>query len=518
MNFMDLREQAKVWTRRIGCFFLLFLSYFLLQSKLCHDPWFITDELDIMLGGKAIANGFSLYRDYLSQHMPFSYYLSALFEVFGATTVTLQRYCFYGFYALCWTGIFFRYKGNVDKVALGLFPIIHMTLTTQCYLGTTVLSEHLAGIGCVILFLEFLLFYEKRTLKWHNCICISFAIVLTFGTIFVSIFSIFCIGVAVLLYEINDMIKKKSNIRSWILMLLKKYYLLVIICAVPWVILFVCYGIDGNVKNFIKQAYLLNRVYYPKYLGGYGENIFLAFVQIPSYIFSWLKSLITLEGFGITPLSCLIIIFLFLMYVGENVSKRGVIFSTTILLFVSSMGSRGNFTFHSTHMVEVMSLISSIVLMDVIRKASSKRYLAYICFFILVTPFFCDTSGYAEWKVEEDKNEIATLVKQMTNPGEAIWQLNLSNDIPMLADRPSIANVAAVPWMWECEGARVLDVMSKDSPHILIYNKDFEVWGFKQMEYAAPLVQFVDANYQQYNDTMIYIRKDVFDSTIKRVQ
>ena len=50
-------------------YIVIFGIYFILQSKFIHNEWFGTDELDIMTGGKAISNGYSLYDDFLSETM-----------------------------------------------------------------------------------------------------------------------------------------------------------------------------------------------------------------------------------------------------------------------------------------------------------------------------------------------------------------------------------------------------------------------------------------------------------------
>ena len=77
----------------------LFLLYFVIQLQFLADPWFGTDELDIMMIGKRIAGGELLYKDICSQHMPFSYYISAIFVKLGARSVSEQRIAFYLFFS-----------------------------------------------------------------------------------------------------------------------------------------------------------------------------------------------------------------------------------------------------------------------------------------------------------------------------------------------------------------------------------------------------------------------------------
>ena len=108
----------KINARKIAQYIGVFLLFLLLQLKYLNYPWFPSDEQDIMQGGKAIARGFALYKDFLSQHMPVSYYISAVFELLGAHTITMQRIFFYSFYALMWIVIYIRYQNVVNKWTL----------------------------------------------------------------------------------------------------------------------------------------------------------------------------------------------------------------------------------------------------------------------------------------------------------------------------------------------------------------------------------------------------------------
>ena len=53
----------------------------------------------------------------------------------------------------------------------------------------------------------------------------------------------------------------------------------------------------GNLGNFIRGAYQINRTIYPKYIDGYGYSVRDAFVMIPSHIFGWAKDLIAFDNF-----------------------------------------------------------------------------------------------------------------------------------------------------------------------------------------------------------------------------
>ncbi len=495
---------------------LIFCLYFILQSKFVHDAWFGTDELDIMMGGKAIANGYTLYDDFLSQHMPFSYYISAVFDFLGATSVSAQRFCFYTFFAFFWTIIIYRYRNIVSQKALFIFPIIHMSLISTYIVGTTILSEHIAGIGAVIMFLEFMNFYEKRDLKWHNYMFLSISVILLFGTIFIGIFPIFVTGVAVICFEISCWYKDRKTLKEKANEWVKKYAPLLGWSVLPWAVLLTIYAVKGNVLNFIHEAYGINRNIYPDYIEGYGESILSVLLAIPSCLFEWTTNIITLDNFSVTTVIYLIILVLIVLYASQQFKEGKRIFAVFTIFFVSSMGTRGTFSFHSTHMVEAIALICAIYLGDCM-KSEKERKIAIICSFLLLVPYWSNTSGFTAAEQEVDTTT-ADIIDQIVEPGEAVWQLNFDNASMMIADRPSIANVAAVPWMWKGQGSRVIDKMQTEMPQVALYNADHEVWGYKMSEYAPEMVGFMAQNYTQYEDTQIYIRNDSYDSLVKKIK
>lgn len=497
-------------------YFLIFCLYFVLESKFIHNEWFGTDELDIMVGGKAISNGYKLYEDFLSQHMPFSYYISAIFDSLGATSVSLQRYCFYAFFSLFWTIILYRYKNVVSQKALFIFPLIHMSLITTYSMGTVVLSEHIAGIGCVIFFLEFLSFYENKCLSWDNYIFLSIAVVLTFGTTFIGAFSILIVGIAVFCVEVSWWYEDKKSIREKIKEWIHRYLPLFGICVLPWVILVVIYGIEGNLSNFIREAYSINRNIYPQYMLGYGESIVGVLIGITSVLFGWVPQILSLDDSNVTTLVYIIVLLVVVLYCAREYQKGKKIIAVFTLLFISSMGTRSVFNYHSTHMVETMALLCAIYLVECL-EIERKRSLAVLSIFFLLVPYWSDMSGFLDLSINEETTVEATIIEQIVEPNEAVWQLDFENNTVMLSDRASISNVAAVPWMWKSEKNRVLSKIENKMPRVALFTENQEVWGYEMKDYAPEIIDFMEKNYEQYKDTSVYIRKDVYSELIKKI-
>lgn len=95
---------------------------------------------------KAIARGFVLYKEYTSQHMPFSYYVSAVFEFFGAHSIYAQRFMFYLLFALMWVLIYRIYRKDFNSKALAFYPVL-FTFGTIFVTALTILRT-LQRPGC----------------------------------------------------------------------------------------------------------------------------------------------------------------------------------------------------------------------------------------------------------------------------------------------------------------------------------------------------------------------------------
>ncbi len=521
---IKMKSRRKIYY--VGCFLALVCLYVLLQIKYINDVWFATDELDIMVIGKGIARGQLLYRDAPSQHMPFSYYISAFFNKLGAISVTEQRIAFYIFIAFFWTLIAFLYSDIVDKKILLLYPIIHCCMIQNYDMGTTILSEHLAGCGAIILFLEFLCFIKKRDLNIKSCIMISVSIILTFGTIFVAIYPIFFIGVGVLALELKWKIENKYAIKEWIGSFCKRYVKLIAIVSIPWLLLFGYYIATDTFDDFILGAYKINREVYPKYNGGLGNNIFSAFLQpldnlssffVNGFQFSTWNYVLVLQWIFI--ISCLVFMVKFF-------KDNGIGIGLITLMYIFSLGLRGIFNFHGTACVEVLSFMVSYVLISYGYKNWEKFnrlklpiQSVWLMVFVIILSGYCQNiSQFASLDFNEKGNYQTDLIQTITNRDEGIWITTFDNSDAMLADRPVVGGEVAAPWMWEGKGKKQFKHFKKAAPRVAIFVEEHECWGHKLTDYAPQVIKFIKKNYTLMPDTAyVYVRNDYYEEALKKM-
>lgn len=503
------------------------IVYFIMQLQFLNDMWFGTDELDIMLVGRGISRGLNLYTDVFSQHMPFSYYISALFNLLGATTVMQQRIAFYVFFAIMWTVIAYMYSDHMNKYVLFIYPIIHCSLIQTYELGTQILSEHLAGIGAVILILEYLEFIDTRQLKTKSCVMISLAVVLTFGTIFVAIFSVFFIALGVLLIENKWRMEEKISIKEWLLTMLKKYGKLFLIVAIPWIVLFIHLIITHTVSEFIYGAYTINREIYPKYNGGFGGNVLTSLVQPVQVLFETIFNLLNSQGMSYALWAQMIFLICVFFFIYKVYEEKGILVALTIYIYVSSLAERGVFNYHATQFVEVGALIVAYVLCVFGYKnkekfshiGSIKQIILISVTIILISGYFKNITKLTMVDFKEPTNAVSDVIKEITEEDESIWEFVFCNDIIMMSDRTAVGAAVTTPWTWEGYGKTQFDDLKENPPRVAYYNDGFELWGYLQADYAPDAIEYLKANYTQLPDVGgVYVRNDYYEEACKIIQ
>ena len=544
-------------------YLLLFLLYFLLEYLLLATQWFSSDELDIMIAGRDLTDGYQLYTDYSSQHMPFSYYISAFFSLLGARSVSAQRICFYVFYSLMWTLMVFFYGKTEKKRAIALYPVLYIFVSCSYDFGTAILSEQIAGIGFSFLFLEFLQFYRTRELRARNYIVISWSVLLTFGTMFISAFGLLVIAIAVLVLEIYWEIRKKESFPKWLLRMIKRYLLLFFTITIPWLIMVIYYAANNMLGIVFFSTYTYNRDIYSKYNGNFGSDIGAAVREAFASMFRNLsddaKILMDPESrleFARAGLCILLFILLicFLIYAAVKIS---LFVSIVSFLFVAALSVRGVLflvrggmfldSFHNGTPYMVICLLAALFFGNaVFVRWKNKKALSIILKAFSVASvagmaaFYPRLANPVSPAHKQGDIAAAEAIEALTEKGEPVWINTFMIDLDMNADRPMIWNIAMTPWGWEAASKDVFPLIKENPPRVIVYNPAHTVWTYKLAEYAQDLIDYVGENYknlpshnirdfspesaslvsESYGDgpSYIYIRNDYFDEAIKKLE
>lgn len=507
---------------------ILIFCLFLMLSAFWNGQMFPSDEAEIFLKGRAIAKGVALYSEIGSQHMPLMYYIAAVFALFGAESVAAFRLYFYFLMAALWGLCYYRYSDKLNKRALVLYPIIYIVLMAYISMGHAILSEQMYGIGMAILLFELLIFQQERELKTGNCMMISLAVFVSFGSAFVAVFGIFAVVLTVLGLEIHTCLDNKTSFGKSLQYLIGKYWKLILIVLFPFVVLFGYYAVTGTFDDFFGWAYTLNREVYPKYQPtGYGGNIL-------SSMFNGISTLaVTLRTANINAgtVPYLVIIFLGILFLFHQHSiKKDLVLTAGLVFFFITTATRGVFEFHGLPAVSLLSAMAAMYLTEnsewihnVSTKTNLSKATAILCVLFFAAPYLEVSTNIFEITLEDtpDEGSVADAIVKLTDAGDEIGYGTMNYDILMAADVfPANVTSGSCPWLWEWAGEQAMQELHDDPPKIYYIEPALATWEYPMAEYAHEQIQFVDENYtslELMGYPTIYVQNEYLMEAIQQI-
>ncbi len=497
---------------------LLMFGTFFIMLFFHKDPMFISDELEIFAKGQAIAEGMKLYADIGSQHMPLMYYIAALFSAVGVNTVVLFRVCFYAFTSFLFGLMFFCYSDRFGKRTMILYPLFLLMLLPAVLWGTTILSDLYQGIGTAILILELISFKTTEKISFRSMCMISLAVFISFGSAFVSIFSVFAVLVTVAALEIVSAAREKENVFKFILRMIKRYWLLVLIVAVPFAVLFSYIALQGSFGDFIGWAYTLNRTIYPKYLD-YGTSIIGSLFGGVKYLVAPFLEL----SFTYTCFRNIAWLVLSVLGIATVYSKKKDVVLTIGLVFVFiTAATRAGFeSFHGLPTMSVGALLSAMFFADKTadvkqlfkRENYIKSTAVIIAVIMLASPLIyriadASNKGFS-LHAPGEVSATSVAVDKLTEDGEKIGFSSLNYEYLINSKTHSASsNGGSVPWFWEYVGSDVMAQFNENPPRVYIFDEDLAPWDYKITDYAPELKSFIDENYvslESYGFADLYV-------------
>ncbi len=514
---------------------------FLLRNRI---P-FRSDEYDNFLGGSVVANGGHIYKDFVSQHTPVMYYFCAVLYLLGIRTVLAYRMATYAFMSLLWVIMFLRYKKHFGRLTMALYPILYISLMHEIFLSHTVLSEQLQAQGLVILLLELLKYTRVKNLKLCDLIWISFAVFISFGTAFVSIYPIFIMALTVFAYEIYSLIKsrKSEDFKDELKPTLIKGGMLVGICLLPFIVILGYYLIIGNLENAIFGAYTVNRKFYPKYNGGFGSSILSTFLDTFRHLRATLLSLHI-------PLYLILVLVCAVFFVAYFIIKKKYFKAFSSAAFLYMAGTRTIAEFHALPFLAIgmffaafsiktllsfaISFVKSLKSDTGFKKsdgykcaavkfscASVSLLLVFVSVFSFYLPSFVNREFIirgSDFSRDKHSDSVSTVINKLTEPGDVIYDTTLNLyyiDTDTLPATPSFA----CPWIYDAYKDKILGELAEKKPFLVYIPKEINIWGYPAFEFAHEVYEYVYANYTEFEPCGIpdlYIINDRYSEALAR--
>ena len=477
---------------------LAFITFLLLCTFSVAE--FHLDENDNIRGGMIIANGGVLYRDYITQHTPVTYYLCAVFALFGAGSVQQFRLSYYLLEAIVWGLLYYRHSPVLGKKQLFILPILKITLLSTLVFpqANQILSDGVQGICMVALLLEFLEYYQDRKLDLSRCLIVSTCIWGSFGAAFVSVYALIWVVAAVLIIEYMDWRKRTFSIKEFC----QRYYKLFVAVLTPLICAVIYFGTNHALQEAVQQAYKFNLEVYPQYTGGFGSNMIEPFINAMQNYFSMIVNIkgifsgaLSNELFiGVVVLGCVTGI------VAVLLNRKQYLVALTLFAVMACSATRG-YGFHGLAAWYVSILIISLY-MDELMKHLPKggSILTGVAVAFLLSTY-CNQIGDNLLYEQPSVSTLESHVVELTEEGEDIFIDAYCCDSIYLLYRnryPMNKAIYMLPWYMDWYEQTAIEDLNGAEPRIVVYNEDQSLREFSY--FANVFLAELKENYSRFSN------------------
>lgn len=479
----------------VGGIVFYLLKYFSIDSV-------FIDEYDNIRGGMIISKGGVLYKDYVTQHTPFVYYLCSVFSLFRAVSLEQFRLFYYVLLGLVWGFLYYRHSSYFGKNKMFILPII-MTIVIVSIMhprGHQILSDGVQGICTVALLLEFLRYYQDKEIGLGRSIIISICMWCSFGSAFISAYSLVWIVLAVFVLEVIYWIKRGFSFKGFI----TRYYKLIICMLIPLIVSILYFYFNDALKDAFEQFYLFNREVYPNYTG-LGDNLFQPFIDAIRHYFTLLSDKVTLilhAKCGVVDLLQLSLITLSSILIVRLIYKKRYIEALTMFFVLCCSATRG-YNFHSLPAWYVAVMICVLFFTE-IKDYIPKKIMPFIIIFALTlsSTYVIKLSQNILYEAEPI-TAVENFVIKNTKENDKVFVDFYSCDSLYIIykNRKPVNRVPyMLPWYMDWYEEKTIDELVTEKPNIVIYNDKKKTWGYSN--YSNAYLKRLKKDYRRLsNDT-----------------
>jgi len=470
---------------------------FLLLFTFSHYGFF-TDELDNIHGGIIIANGGVLYKDYITQHTPVTYYLCAIFAMFGASSLEQFRISYYLFEAVVWGLVYFRYSPQIGKKKMFLLPVLETIIISSIIVpqGIQILSDGIQGICTVVMLLEFLLYLKDKKIGWVRSIIMSVCLWGAIGAAFISVYALVWI---VLIFFVAEGIYIWKESGFSLQQAVLRYYKLLVSVIVPPVCAVIYFAANGCLRRAFDMFYMFNRDVYPKYTGGFGNTLAQPFVEGVNNFFAVISenviSIMTANASVAVILQLAVILGAFVLLLQMARKKKYVM--TALLALVMVFSATRGYDFHGLaawYVAVFIIVLHENELFENFRK-QGLAFRGIFAVLLLCTYIGSVTNNlmYKQASISEFEHKIIELTEDKENQNifyDAYAQESLY--LHYKNRNPVNPGIYVLPWYMAWYEQDNINSVLENKPSVVVYNEDVEVWGYQY--YSNGLVSVLKEN------------------------
>ncbi|MFD0716757.1 hypothetical protein [Paenibacillus sp. GCM10027626] len=497
------------------------LAYLLLF--LYHRYMNFVDETDNMLGALSVISGRDIYSGFFSQHTPFVYYFMSFFALFGAYEYETFRICMSIVILATWIFIYKRYSGYFGVITVYVIILLY-PLTITFHWGHMILSDVFQAYCILFVFLEFIQYWHTKQLTTKSMIIISLSIFISIMSAFVSVYTVFILGLGFVLCEVQSNKEFKDYVNK-----IRMYVKLSVTLLLPFLFFIIIYFFTGNLKNFYEQAYVLNREVYSKYTNGFGESTIAVFKDISTSWISYISN--TLTTFSAEKDLVGLILLIFTLFYVFQTFKKNKLLAVIIFIFIGFTSIRGFTWFHAIPYYVVTffctgSVINSYFNGTLNLENISFRFkktvigmLTFMLFLLSLNVYLPNVGANFTKPVSEMlAYPYDSYIQKYTTQEDKIWVGILYPQSYIRNHRePASKAYSIVPWFAEVYSDEIVSDLNTSKPKLIIFEPDSDVWGYKFSDFAKQIFEFIKANYTAINpnhpvEKNVYIENSYYRS------
>ena len=225
------------------------------------------DEKEVLLAAFVQRGGGVLYRDFVTLHMPFTYWLTGLYAFFGATTAVHFRLFFQLTFCVVWSLVYYRHRRSGVRYAAALMSVLWGPVT-YLFIGESafhVLPDQLAALAMAVLFLELHGYSRDHRLRIGRAAVMSACIFFGIQSSILVIFPLIAVLVFLVAEELRYSRKRlRRPPRGYYR---RRYIWPAGIIAAAFVIAWIVMAIQGALGEAFAQTLRFTTDTYTKYIG-----------------------------------------------------------------------------------------------------------------------------------------------------------------------------------------------------------------------------------------------------------
>ena len=466
---------------------------------------YFIDEADYILGGIKMHDGYILYNDYVTQHMPFMYHITEFFTFLKATSMTEYRIYLNMLVALLYMGIFIRNKDKIGKYKCFILAIIACVFNHIInYYSQMCLAENLQAIFVLALFLEFYDYIKTGTIDFKRCVIVSACIFGGISNIFICVYQVFIIFIGVIINEFKYWKAKKITAKD----IKKRYVKLFLICILPFLIGIIYLYINGNLKEFYAQAYKFNREVYSHYSVAsedleFGTSIFKPIFTSVINLINILAVQIALISSNENIIAAILKLSVFVYFMISEISliKKKKWLLAFVSFFVVSTGYIRKSAFEA-HYISAWTLMLAVIMINVKfeKKLKNIYNLLLLPFALLIYVYGYNYISFAKADNPIVSNVAQYVINSTTENEKIFVDINSVTDTLyyVYKDRKIANRVPYVfSWFMEWYEDDMINELKEDKIKVVIYDLKSGEWG--NLNNSKKFDEYLLSNYELQN-------------------